>query len=289
MKAKKLFGFVGGVAGAAAVVAGAACAVVAPRRGDAVVDQRWRELSCYRYAHRGLHSEDVPENSVAAFEAARDHGFGAELDVHLTADGELVVIHDSELERMCGRAGLVELLTLSELRELRLAGTDERIPTFDEALGVFEVDGEHVLGDALPLIVEVKTYENNAGALCPRVMEALDAHRLRYCVESFDPRVIAWLRRNRPDVVRGQLAQDFMDEDWRSLPLRVGGTLLAGNALGRPDFVAYRFKDRTNPAVRLSCGVLGAHRVYWTIKSAEDLAAAEAEGAVAIFEGFLPA
>ena len=289
MKASKILGIAAVTAGSAAAACAATCAVLAPRHGVAVLDQQWREISRYRYAHRGLHGDGVPENSVAAFRHAREHGFGVELDVHLTADDELAVIHDSELERMCGRRGVVEEMTLDELRECRLADTDERIPTFDEALSVFECDptGE---SDLLPfVIVELKTRGDNVAALCERAMSRLDEHLVRFCVESFDPRVVVWLRRHRPEVIRGQLAQNFMEEDWRPVYQRVGGTALLSNAAARPDFVAYRFRDRDNAAVRLSCGLLGAHLVEWTIRSKEELAQCEAEGAVAIFEGFLPA
>lgn len=289
MKASKVLGAAAIAVGSAAAVTAAACAAVAPRHGNPVIDQQWRELSRYRYAHRGLHAPGIPENSMAAFRRAREHGFGVELDVHLTADGELVVIHDSDISRMCGRAGIVERMTLTELSECRLAGTAEAIPTFDEALGVFECDptGESELPPFV--IVELKTLDGNFAELAEKAMACLDAHLVRFCVESFDCRAVAWLRENRPDVIRGQLAQNFLGD--RELPayLRVGGTFLAGNAAARPDFVAYRFSDRDNPAVRLSCGVLGAHLVAWTIRSEEELRAAEAEGAVAIFEGFLPA
>ena len=65
----------------------------------------WQTLSGYRYAHRGLHDLNAgrPENSLGAFRAAAEAGFGAELDVHLMADGALAVVHDSDLERVCGR------------------------------------------------------------------------------------------------------------------------------------------------------------------------------------------
>ena len=289
MKASKVLGAAAIVTGSAVAACAATCAALAPRHGGAVLNQQWREISRYRYAHRGLHGEGAPENSMAAFLRAREHGFGVELDVHLTADRELVVIHDSEIERMCGRAGVVEEMTLSELCECRLLGTDQGIPTFDEALSAFDCDptGESEL--PAPVIVELKTRGDNAAALCEKVMAGLDAHLVRFCVESFDPRVLIWLRRHRPEVIRGQLAQDFMGEDWRPLYQRVGGTALLGNAATRPDFVAYRFCDRDVAPVRLSCGVLGAHLVAWTIRSQKDLARCEAEGAVPIFEGFIPA
>lgn len=288
MKASKVLGAAAVVAGSVVAVGAAACAVVAPRHGNPVIDQQWRELSRYRYAHRGLHGDGIPENSLAAFQHARENGFGVELDVHLTADGGLVVIHDSDIARMCGREGIVEQMTLAELSECRLAGTGERIPTFDEALDVFACDptGETELPPFV--IIELKTWDDDFAELCEKAMACLDAHLVRFAVESFDPRAVTWLRRNRPDVIRGQLAENYLGNKVMPAWMRVGGTALVSNALARPDFVAYRYEDHDNAAVRLSCGVLGAHLVAWTIKSEHDLLAAEAEGAVVIFEGFLP-
>lgn len=288
MKVGKLLAATGIVAGSAVAATAAVCAAMSPRHGEPVIDQRWREIARYRYAHRGLHGEGVPENSLAAFARARELGYGVELDVHLTADGGLVVIHDSQIQRMCGREGIVEDMTLEELASCRLAGTHERIPTFDEALALFDCDptGESEL--PTPVIVELKTLDGNHAELCAKAMACLDDHLVRYCVESFDPRAVAWLRRRRPDVIRGQLGRDFMGEEQMPAYERVGGTMLLGNAAGHPDFVAYRFRDRENPAVGLSCDVLGAHLVTWTIRTQEELSQAEAAGAVPIFEGFLP-
>lgn len=293
----------------------ATAALVSPRKNDSYVDARWGKIRQHRFAHRGLHDRDlgIPENSLSAFRRARDLGFGVELDVHLTADGQLAVIHDASTRRMCGRALTVEKSTLQDLRELCLDGTDERIPTFDEALSVFDADCE---GDAdpLPLIVEVKT-EGAAwprvAELCHKTMDELDCHCVSYCVESFDPRVLVWLRRHRPEVVRGQLSKDYLAATSaksaasartgeKSVPAHrqalasvctaardAAATSMVANSLARPDFVAYKFADRATPAFRL-VQALGAKPVFWTIKNPQDLAAAETEGGVAIFEGFVP-
>ena len=112
--------------------------------------KKWELLKKYRYAHRGFHDKpQIPENSLPAFRRAIEHGFGAELDVHLLKDGTLAVFHDSDLRRCTGTDGQIEDLTLEELKQLRLEGTDEQIPTFDEVLALFET--------ATPLIIELKT------------------------------------------------------------------------------------------------------------------------------------
>ena len=276
------------VAGAVGALAAVSCLLVAPRRRDEELRTRWESLSRYRFAHRGLHDNQTPapENSLAAFQLAREWGYGSELDVHLTADGYLVVIHDSGLARACGVEGIVEEKTLEELRELTLFGTQERIPTLEEVLETYE-NGE---GACPPLVVEIKAHAGNQAELTEKVMEELDAHDVPYCVESFDPRVLLWLRRNRPDVIRGQLAEHFLQDESSELGLIQGtaaGALLF-NVLSRPDFVAYRLEHRRHPAARLACGPLGAWRVYWTVQDDDGLSEADARDAVSIFEGFHP-
>lgn len=276
--------------GVAAGISAAAIASIAPRMGDVSVNQRWREFCQYRYAHRGLHDPalGIPENSLPAFRRACEHGFGSELDVHLTADDKLVVVHDSDLLRVTGREGIVEELTREQLEDYRLAGSDQGIPSLGDVLRIYEWTGEGSMTP--PLIIEVKTYCENADLLMPKLMACLDTFDVRYCIESFDPRVLGWLRRNRPEVIRGQLSMNFMQEGASELPIpvRFGATMLFGDALSRPDFIAYRFEDRGNLAVSIACKGMGAKLVTWTIRSEENMAASEAEGAPVIFEGFVP-
>ena len=147
----------------------------------------WQVLRRYRYAHRGLHHKpEVPENSLAAFRLAAQLGFGAELDVHLMADGRLAVIHDATLERMCGVPGRVADWTAAELSALRLGDTEERVPFLEEVLPLF--------AGRAPLIVELKTDWRSAAELARRTVECLDRFSIDYCVESFDPRPLLWLR-----------------------------------------------------------------------------------------------
>lgn len=101
-----------------------------------------------KYAHRGLHDKELPENSLAAFGAAVDRGFGIELDVRLTKDGVLVVFHDDTLTRMCGVDKRVSELTLDEIKELKLAGSEYGVPTLEEFLDC--------VGGKVPLLIELK-------------------------------------------------------------------------------------------------------------------------------------
>lgn len=239
----------------------------------------------FRYAHRGLHdlSQGIPENSLPAFRHAVEHGFGAELDVHLLADGALAVFHDSDLRRMTGREGVIEELTAAQLGEYRLAGTEAAIPQFFEVLELFEPA-------KLPLVVELKSHGENYDALAARAVEELDKHRVPYVMESFDPRCLLWLRRNRPEIVRGQLVQDFVRGEHSGMGERIDRLLthMAFDRFTKPHFVSVRFEDRAMPSVRRVKRLHGADVFCWTVRSREDMKTAEAEGAQVIFEGFDP-
>jgi len=239
------------------------------------------KLKGWYYAHRGLHDETKPENSMAAFRAAKDGGYGIELDIHLMRDGNLAVIHDSSLKRTAGADIIIEDLSVSDLDRYTLEGTQEKIPLFTQVLELYH-------GEA-PLIVELKAYKNNHAALCEAACKLLESYDGPYCVESFDPRCIAWLRKNRKDVIRGQLTEDF----WRSsskLPwiLKFIMKYLIVNVVVRPDFVAYRFSDRKNISNFLCRKLWGVLGVTWTIRTREDFDTAVNEGWLPIFENFKP-
>ena len=247
------------------------------RRGNAMMAQ----LREWKFAHRGLHDDKLPENSMGAFRAALDNGYGIELDVHLLADGNLAVIHDSALKRTTGAEGIVEDLTTEDLTKYHLEGTEETIPTFRELLDLYE-------GKA-PLIVELKPVKGNHAALTARAVEMLDSWNGLYCLESFDPRCIYWLKKNRPDICRGQLSGNYFEfKEKMALWLRVVLTWHMENFLCLPDFIAYRFCDRKNFGTTLVRKLWRIPGVSWTLKTPEEYAAATKEGWIPIFENFKP-
>ncbi len=91
-----------------------------------IADDHWLRNS--NIAHRGLHNSEVPENSMAAFKAGMAQGYPIEIDVHLTTDGKVVIFHDHNTKRVCGVDGEIQKMTYAETQELRLLGTEERIP-----------------------------------------------------------------------------------------------------------------------------------------------------------------
>lgn len=239
-------------------------------------------LRGWKYAHRGLHGNGIPENSMAAFRAALEGGYGIELDVHLMKDGKLAVIHDASLQRTAGVDVKIEDLTEADLPEYPLEGTDEIIPLFTQVLALYA-------GKA-PLIIELKAEKGNHAALAKAVCDLMDSYKGPYCMESFDPRCVAWLAKNRPDIVRGQLTENFVINKRSKLPMVLKFILThqLENFLIRPDFVAYKFADRKTISNFFARKLWGAQGVTWTVTSQEDLNTAIAEGWLPIFEGFRP-
>ena len=241
-----------------------------------------QKLRGWNYTHRGLHSPGVPENSLAAFRAGVEHGYGSEFDVHLLKDGGLAVIHDSVLKRTTGLEGKVEELTTEDLKHCFLEGTTETIPTFRQVLDTYS-------GRA-PIIIELKPLGDNFAQLCEVACAEMEGFEGPWCMESFDPRVVYWLRRNRPDIIRGQLSENYLKMPQSKLPLVLKFVLTyhLENFLCRPDFIAYDFPTRkvlSNPICRR---LWGLEAVTWTLRTPEDHETALKEGWIPIFENYRP-
>lgn len=238
------------------------------------------DLKGWSYAHRGLHRVGVPENSMAAFRAALEGGYGIELDVHLLKDGNLAIMHDSDLLRTTGCAGKIEELTTAELSNYHLDGTEETIPTFRQVLDLYS-------GKA-PLVVELKVSDGNYAALTDTACKMLEGYQGVYCLESFDPRCLLWLKKHRPQLIRGQLTENyFVTKNKLPFILKLILSKNLGNFLTKPDFVAYRYRDRKSTLSNRLC-MNRMTGVSWTVTSQEEFDTAVKEGWVPIFEGFRP-
>ena len=240
------------LAGVGAVAAALPVALLAPGRATKRQKAPFWGLN---FAHRGLHTRDksIPENSLPAFERAAQAGYGMELDVQLSKDGQVVVFHDDTLDRVCGVHARVDEKTWAELQELRLCGTEYGIPLFSEVLQTVRGRG--------PLIVELKSGRRNR-ELCEKTYALLQDYRGEACVESFNPLIMAWFRFHAKDLLRGQLAaptREYKDQS-RLQAFLLSHCLL--NVFSRPQFIAYKIGCRP-PTVRLA-EQLGAMKVGWT-------------------------
>jgi glycerophosphoryl diester phosphodiesterase len=213
-------------------------------------------------AHRGLHTSgsSAPENSLASFEAAAEAGLPVELDVQLSADGAVVVLHDETLERMAGDPRLPGEVTMQDLGEMRLLGGEEPVPSLAEALEV--IDGR------VPVLVELKN-GGDPGPLEDAVATMLTEYAGDSAVISFNPYSLGYIAEREPGLLRGQLASTFENVElagWKKLLLRN----LLMNWTSRPDFIAYEISGVPRTVTTLQQW-RGRPLLGWTAENAADL------------------
>jgi glycerophosphoryl diester phosphodiesterase len=225
------------------------------------------------YAHRGLHGGGRVENSPSAFAAAIERGLGIECDVQRSRDGQAMVFHDWELDRLTGERGPVKARDSAELGRIKLTGSDDAIPTLPQLLA--QVAGR------VPLLIEIKSRrEVRYAPLCLAVRRALEGYRGPAAVMSFDPRVVRWFRDNAAHVVRGLVVTE---EGHRTLSGRYRRHLSLWR--GKPEFLAYDVRDlpaRFAAAQRQR----GLPLLTWTVRTEELAERARAHADAAIAEGF---
>ena len=237
-------------------------------------------LTSLPIAHRGLHdhSNNIPENSLAAFENAAALGFPIELDIHLLQDQQIAVFHDQSLKRMAGVDRQIDEISSEEVVKFSLLDTKHQIPLLDEVLEL--IDGR------VPLLIEIKNKGDQVGRLEKNLLQKLLRYNGEYAIESFNPLVLKWFREKAPQIVRGQLSTKFKNGSRIPFPYRFLLRNLFFNKISKPDFISYDIHCLPHIAVQRACRrrpLLG-----WTTKSVEDHAKAMHTCDNVIFEGYLP-
>ena len=232
------------------------------------------------YAHRGLHNTERAENSMSAFKAAVEGGYGIELDIRLSKDGQLVIFHDDTLERVCGRDGKVIDFTAEELATFELCGTDDGIPLFSDLLKL--VDGK------VPLLVEIKE-DPGVNAVSLAACEMLKGYNGDFIIESFNPLSLRTVKKNYPEVSRGILSHRYYEYEQFRKPLYFALQSLLLNFLCRPAFIAYDHKHAKSFALRSVRKLFRVPTLAWTVRSAEEEKIARENGFDGIiFENYIP-
>ena len=243
------------------------------------------DLLATDYAHRGLHDESIPENSLAAYSNAIDNGYGIEIDVQLSSDGEIFVFHDSTATRMCGVDKKISEMTADEIKSLRLLNTDEHIPTLAEVLTL--VDAK------VPLLIEVKYYAQTK-KLCELLAEALDIYYGSFAIQSFDPRILRYFKKYRPRFARGQLVakkpkrneKKEVDSQNPIVTFLLNHLLL--NVLSRPDFISIQNNHTRELGFVLATEVFKAKAFIWTVRTKKQYNFFKRQGYFCIFENIRP-
>jgi glycerophosphoryl diester phosphodiesterase len=229
-------------------------------------------IGAQAYAHRGLHGPGVPENSPAAFAAAIERGMGIELDVQRSGDGQAMVFHDWELDRLTGETGPLDQLTAAQLGAIRLTGGMDCIPTLRQVLAL--------IGGRVPLLIEVKSRRDmRVPSVCLAVLRVLEGYLGPHAVMSFDPRVLKWFKRYAPQTIRGLVITEENDHTLLSR-LRRRLSLWAAS----PHFLAYDIRDLPS-SFAAAQRKRGLPVVTWTVRSGELLARAELHADAPIAEG----
>ena len=229
-------------------------------------------LGQWDYAHRGLHGTGLLENSPGAFAAAIERSMGIECDVQRSSDGQAMVFHDFELDRLTGESGEVNRRSADQLGAIRLAGSEDCIPSLRQVL-------DRVAGH-VPLLIEIKSRrERRVNALSLAVRRVLEGYRGPHAVMSFDPRVVRWFARHSPLTVRGLVVTE---EDAKALAGRIRRHLALWHA--RPDFLAYDIRDLPS-RFAASQRKRGLPVLTWTVRSAEHRERAATHADAPIAEG----
>ncbi|THD53362.1 glycerophosphodiester phosphodiesterase [Phenylobacterium sp.] len=240
--------------------------------------EAWERLFEPAIAHRGLWSPDgPPENSLGAFQAACAAGYGIELDVQLSADGEAMVFHDDDLERMTGVTGRICDRTVAELSGLRLGGTDERIPTLPETLAL--------IGRRAMVHIELKTPYGHVGPLEQRTHEIIIDHAGPVCVIGFNPYSHAWFAERFPGVMRGLDSYSYKRAPQLSEDQRVSFARLEHVAIAKPHFLALGL-DMLPSEQANGFRIEGLPIVAWTVRDPAQWEAIRDGCDNLIFEGF---
>ncbi len=224
------------------------------------------------YAHRGLHGEGRVENSPSAFAAAIERGLGIECDVQRSRDGEAMVFHDWDLDRLSSEHGPVKVRDAAELGQIALGATGDTIPTLADLLSQ--------IGGKVPLLIEIKSKrEVRFAPLCFAVRRALEGYRGPVAVMSFDPRAMRWFARHAPHIVRGLVVTE---EGRRTLSGRLRRHLSLWQASA--EFLAYDIRDLPS-RFALAQRARGLPLLTWTVRSPDLAERARGCGAAPIAEG----
>ena len=234
-------------------------------------------------AHRALHGVAGPENSRAAIRAAIEHGYGIEIDLQLSADGNAMVFHDYNLDRLTNQSGFVNKRTAAELADCLLNGTEEGIPTLSEVLSL-------VQGRA-PLLIEIKDQDGamgpSVGPLEEAAVTALEGYKGAYALMSFNPHSVACLADCAPHIPRGLVTSAYQEADWQ-LPPELCKRLRQIDEIDRigASFISHEASDLSRPRVA-DLKAQGLDVLCWTVRSPDAEAVARRVAQNVTFEGYL--
>ena len=246
--------------------------------GEAISEDKISWIKETPIAHRGLHTKDIPENSLSAFENALKNNYAIELDVQFTKDKEVVVFHDENLKRMTNDTRNIEDVNYDELKNLRLGNTNEIIPTLEEVL--------ELVDSKVAILIEIKDCKDYI-ELSEKTYEILKGYEGNYAIQSFNPFILEWYKNNASEVIRGQLSGTFTEgsESLNSFEKFVLKNMLL-NFKSKPNYIGYELEGIPKSKLE-SLRKKGVPIIVWTVKNKEDMEKAYKYSDNITFENFL--
>ena len=247
--------------------------------GEAISEDKISWIKETPIAHRGLHTKDIPENSLSAFENALKNNYAIELDVQFTKDKEVVVFHDENLKRMTNDTRNIEDVNYDELKNLRLGNTNEIIPTLEEVL--------ELVDSKVAILIEIKDCKDYI-ELSEKTYEILKGYEGNYAIQSFNPFILEWYKNYASEVVRGQLSGTFTEgsESLNSFEKFALKNMLL-NFKSKPNYIGYDLEGIPKSKLE-SLRKKGVPIIVWTVKNKEDMEKAYKYSDNITFENFLP-
>jgi glycerophosphoryl diester phosphodiesterase len=222
-------------------------------------------LTARPVAHRGLHGNGLPENSLSAAAAAIAANYAIEVDLQLSKDGEVVVFHDETLERLTAETGLLAERTAAELAKIRLGISNDTIPSLADLL--------KLVAGKTPLVLELKSPWNGNTTLAEKVAKQLIPYAGPVAVMSFDPDLVRALRKHAPGLPRGIVAERwyrYKDWDFLSSGRKHALGLLLHIFRTKPHFVAYAQFDLPAIAPLMTRFIFGMPLLSWTVRTEKE-------------------
>jgi len=242
-------------------------------------------LSARPIAHRGLQDASLGliENTAGAVSAAIAAGYGIEVDVQISADGEAMVHHDDELGRLTEGEGRLDRLTTAEIKRVPFRGSCERLMTLGELCDLVAGRGT--------MLIELKSRFDGDDRLASRVAAVLAGYRGPVAPMSFDPIKIRQLRHSAPGLTLGIIAAKYHAHPyWDQMPawMRYGMGYLLTGVVARAQFVVFGVADLPALAPLLARRVLCLPLLTWTIRTEAERQRAARWADQMIFEDIRP-
>jgi glycerophosphoryl diester phosphodiesterase len=242
-------------------------------------------LTARPIAHRGLHDASIGtvENTAGAVQAALAAGYGIEVDLQISADGEAMVHHDAVLGRLTEGGGRLDQSTAAELKRVKFRETAERMLTLADLCDL--------VGGRAVMLLELKSRFDGDERLAARVAGVLAGYKGPVAPMSFDPQQLQTLRQKAPKLPRGIVAAKYQPHPyWDQMPpaLRHGMGSLRPALPARPQFVAYMKDNLPALAPWLARHILCLPLVTWVVRNEAERQRAARYADQIIFEGFRP-